>query len=140
VHVGGHGAGYTVKLLVNLLWFGQALAGAEALLLGQRAGIDPAVLRHVLVGSAAASTLIRSDIGLVFRGDYLDSFGLDRICEELETVTALAGEYQVPWELSDVVRRTYRRALDRFGPADRELLAVSLLEDEAGRKLRAAHS
>jgi 3-hydroxyisobutyrate dehydrogenase len=140
VHVGGHGAGYTVKLLVNLLWFGQAVATAEALLLGQRAGIDPAVLRHVLAGSAAASTLIRDDIGLVFRGDYLDSFGLDRICEELEAVTALAGEYQVPWELSDVVRRTYRRALDRFGPADGELLAVSLLEHEAGDKLRTAHT
>ena len=44
VHTGGHGTGYTVKLLVNLLWFGQAVATAEALLLGQRAGIDPAVL------------------------------------------------------------------------------------------------
>jgi hypothetical protein len=74
----------------------------------------------------------------VFRGDYLDSFGLDRICEELEAVTALAGEYQVPWELFDVVRRTYRRALARFGPADGELLAVSLLDDEAGRKLLSA--
>ena len=140
VHVGGHGAGYTVKLLVNLLWFGQAVATAEALLLGQRAGIDPAVLRHVLAGSPAASRLISSDIGLVFRGDYLDSFGLDRICEELEAVTALAGEYQVPWQLSDIVRQTYRRALDRFGPADGELLAVSLLEHEAGDKLRTAPS
>jgi 3-hydroxyisobutyrate dehydrogenase len=55
-------------------------------------------------------------------------------------VTVLAGQYQVPWELSDVVLRTYRRALARFGPADGELLAVSLLEDEAGDKLRAAHS
>jgi 3-hydroxyisobutyrate dehydrogenase len=140
VHVGGHGTGYTAKLLVNLLWFGQAVATAEALLLGQRAGIEPAVLRHALAGSPAASTLIRSDIGLVFRGDYLASFGLDRICEELEAVTALAGEYQVPWELSDVVRRTYRRALARFGPADGELLAVSLLEHEAGHKLRATDS
>jgi 3-hydroxyisobutyrate dehydrogenase len=137
VHVGGHGTGYTAKLLVNLLWFGQAVATAEALLLGQRAGIDPAVLRHALDGSPAASTFIRRDIGLVFRGDYLASFGLDRICEELEAVTALAGEYQAPWELSDVVRRTYRRALARFGPTDGELLAVSLLEDEAGDKLRA---
>lgn len=139
-HVGGHGTGYTVKLLVNLLWFGQAVATAEALLLGQQAGIDPAVLQHVLAGSPAASRFICSDIGLVFRGDYLDSFGLDRICEELEAVTALAGEYQVPWELSDVVRQTYRRALDRFGPADGELLAVSLLEGEAGDKLRIAPS
>jgi 3-hydroxyisobutyrate dehydrogenase len=50
VHTGGHGTGYTAKLLVNLLWFGQAVATAEALLLGQRAGIDPAVLKHALVG------------------------------------------------------------------------------------------
>ena len=47
-------------------------------------------------------------------------FGLDRICEELEAVTALAGDYQVPWELSDLVRRTYRRALARYGPVDGE--------------------
>jgi 3-hydroxyisobutyrate dehydrogenase len=41
-------------------------------------------------GSSAASTLIRRDVDAVFRGDYLASFGLDRICEELEAVTALA--------------------------------------------------
>jgi len=58
-----------------------AVATAEALLLGQRAGIDPAVLRHALVDSPAASTLICSDIGLVFRGDYLSSLGLARLLE-----------------------------------------------------------
>jgi 3-hydroxyisobutyrate dehydrogenase len=136
VHVGGHGTGYTAKLLVNLLWFGQAVATAEALLLGQRAGIDPAVLEHVLAGSSAASAFIRRDVGLVFQDDYLASFGLDRICEELEAVTALAGEYKVPWELSGLVCRTYRRALARYGPVDGELLAVALLEEEAGHKLR----
>jgi 3-hydroxyisobutyrate dehydrogenase len=72
---------------------------------------------------------------LVFHGDYLTSFGLDRICEELETVTALAGDYQVPWDLFDLVRRTYRRALARYGPVDGELLAVAPLEEEAGHKL-----
>jgi 3-hydroxyisobutyrate dehydrogenase len=135
VHTGGPGTGYTAKLLVNLLWFGQAVATAEALLLGQRAGIDPAVLEHALAGSSAASTFISRDMGLVFQGDYMTSFGLDRICEELEAVTALAGDYQVPWELSDLVRRTYRRALARYGPVDGELLAVALLEEEAGNKL-----
>jgi 3-hydroxyisobutyrate dehydrogenase len=140
VHTGGPGTGYTVKLLVNLLWFGQAAATAEALLLGQRAGVDPAVLEHALAGSSAASTFIRRDIGLVFQGDYLTSFGLDRICAELEAVTALADECQVPWELSDLVRRTYRRALDRYGPVDGELLAVALLEEEAGAKLRPGNS
>jgi 3-hydroxyisobutyrate dehydrogenase-like beta-hydroxyacid dehydrogenase len=140
VHTGGHGTGYTAKLLVNLLWFGQAVATAEALLLGQRAGIDPGVLVHALAGSSAASAFIRRDIGLVFQDDYLTSFGLDRICEELEAVTTLAGDYQVPWELSDLVRSTYDRALARYGPVDGELLAVALLEEEAGHKLRPGNS
>ncbi|MFE2136274.1 NAD(P)-dependent oxidoreductase, partial [Streptomyces sp. NPDC059466] len=39
-HMGGPGTGYVAKLLVNLLWFGQAAATAEALLLGRRAGSD----------------------------------------------------------------------------------------------------
>jgi len=55
--------------------------------------------------------------------------------DELETVTALAGDYQVPWELSNLVRRTYRCALARYGPVDGELLAVALLEEETGHKL-----
>jgi 3-hydroxyisobutyrate dehydrogenase len=55
-------------------------------------------------------------------------------------VAALAGDYQVPWELSDLVRRTYRRALARYGPVDGELLAVALLEEEAGHKLRPRNS
>ena len=33
IRVGGNGAGYTAKLLVNLLWFGQAAATGQALLL-----------------------------------------------------------------------------------------------------------
>ncbi len=136
VHMGGHGAGYTAKLLVNLLWFGQAVATAEALLVGQRAGIDLRLLRQVLGGSSAATAFISNDLGALFHGDYLASFGLDRICEELEAVTALARDYQVPHELSEVVSQIYRRALARYGPADGELLAMAQLEDEAGQRLR----
>lgn len=77
-------------MLVNLLWFGQAVATAEVLLLGQREGIDREVMVHALACSSAASTFVRRDIEAVFDDDYLPSFGLDRICEELEAVTALA--------------------------------------------------
>lgn len=136
VHVGGHGAGYTAKLLVNLLWFGQAVATAEALLLGHRAGIDLRVLKQAVAHSSAATAFTRHDLLALFHGDYLTSFGLDRICQELETATGLARGHQVPFELSDLVHRIYRRALARYGPVEGELLAVALLEEEAGQKLR----
>jgi 3-hydroxyisobutyrate dehydrogenase len=135
-HVGGNGAGYTAKLLVNLLWFGQALATAEALLVAQRAGIDLDVIRQALAGSAASSAFIRSDLGALLDGDYLTSFGLDRCCEELTAIAALARELHVPGELMQLVERAYQRALRRYGPVDGELLAVALLEEEAGTWLR----
>jgi 3-hydroxyisobutyrate dehydrogenase len=136
VHAGGHGAGYTVKLLINLLWFGQAIATAEALLLGQRTGIELQVLQQAFNASAAASSFTGRNLDALFRGDYLTSFSLNRICEELETATTLARHHQVPFDLSGHVLHTYRRALARYGPAGGELLAVALLEEEAGLQLR----
>ena len=139
-HVGDHGAGYTTKLLVNLLWFGQAVAVGEALLLARRAGIDLEVLRSALGRSAAASEFVRGDLGALLGGDYLESFGIDRCCEELATVVALADELAVPFDLSAAVERTYRAALARYGPIDGELLAVALLEERAGTRLRRSSS
>jgi 3-hydroxyisobutyrate dehydrogenase-like beta-hydroxyacid dehydrogenase len=135
-HVGDHGAGYTTKLLVNLLWFGQAVAVGEALLLARRAGIDLDVLRVAVGGSSAASEFVRGDLSALLEGDYLESFGLDRCCEELEAVVALANELGVPFEVSAAVERSYRAALARYGPVDGELLAVALLEERAGVTLR----
>jgi 3-hydroxyisobutyrate dehydrogenase len=135
-YLGPHGAGYTAKLLVNLLWFGQAIAAGEALLLARAAGLDLRVLHDVLNTSSAASTFLRRDLPALLTGDYLASFGLDRICEELAALDAMARERGVPFELSDLVSRTHRRALEHFGPRDGELLAVALLEEEAGTRLR----
>ena len=42
----------------------------------------------------------------------------------------------MPFELSEHVERVYRRALDRYGPADGELLPVAMLEEQARLRLR----
>ena len=135
-YMGEAGAGYTTKLLVNLLWFGQAVATGEAMLLASRSGIDLEVLRAALGRSAAASEFIARDAGRILEGDYLPAFGLDRCCEELDGVVAAARELGVPFELSSEVARAYSRALERYGAVDGELLAVALLEERAGVALR----
>jgi 3-hydroxyisobutyrate dehydrogenase len=132
VHVGPHGTGYTTKLLVNLLWFGHAIATAEALLIGRRAGVDLDVLRDAL----STTDFLRGDLDALLAGDYLRSFGLDRCYEELQTVTSLAREHGVPAEVADVVADIHRRALERFGPVDGELLGVAWVEERAGEMLR----
>jgi 3-hydroxyisobutyrate dehydrogenase len=135
-HMGGHGAGFLTKHLVNLLWFGQAIATTEALLLARSAGIDLDTLHATLADSAAASEFIRHYLGSLLSGDYLASFGLDRCCEELSSLTALARDKSVPFGLSAQVERIYRQALARFGPANGELLPAAMLEEQAGIQLR----
>jgi 3-hydroxyisobutyrate dehydrogenase len=135
-HVGESGAGYTIKLLVNLLWFGQAVAVAEALLLARRVGLDLKRVRALLAHSPAASRFVEHDLDAVFTGDYLENFGLDRCCEELDAIATLADEQEVPFEIAAAVRRVYREALERYGAVDGELLAVALLEEQAGVLLR----
>ena len=94
------------------------------------------MLRDALAGSAAASRFIRDDLDALFAGDYMTTFGLDRCCEELAGVTTQARELGIPFELSNLVERVYRRAQSHYGPVDGELLAVALLEEEAGTTLR----
>jgi 3-hydroxyisobutyrate dehydrogenase-like beta-hydroxyacid dehydrogenase len=139
-HVGELGAGYTAKLIVNLLWFSQAVSTAEALLLARRRGLDLARLQPVLARSAAAGRFIENDLPRVLEGDYLRDFGLDRCCEELEALVELADEAEVPFELSRRVSDAYARALARYGAVDGELLAVMLLEERAGVRLRGGES
>jgi 3-hydroxyisobutyrate dehydrogenase len=135
-HAGGYGAGYTTKLLINLVWFGQAAATAEALLLGRAAGLDLGALRDVMADSAAGSEFIRHDLDALFAGDFMRTFGLDRCCEELRIVTGLARDHHLPFPVSESVAGLYHQALRRYGPADGELLAVALLEEQTGLRLR----
>ena len=114
-HVGGYGAGYTVKLLINLPWFGQAVATAEALLLGRASGLDLGVLREVLGDSAAGSDFIRHDLDALFAGDFMRTFGLDRCCEELQIATDLARGHHLPFQVSESVAEPCRQALRRMG-------------------------
>jgi 3-hydroxyisobutyrate dehydrogenase-like beta-hydroxyacid dehydrogenase len=130
------GAGHTVKLLANLLWFGQVIAVTEAMLLGTSLGVSPATLRQVLARSAGGSRFIDSHLDALLDGDYLATFGLDRCVEELETLGSLAAESGTPFDLSSLVTATHADALAEFGPIDGELLAAKLLELRAGRTLR----
>ena len=135
-HVGGPGAGYTTKLIVNLLWFAQAQATGEAFVLARRAGIDLEVLRAAVQSSAAGSEFIARDLDALLDGNYLRTFGLDRCCEELDAIAELADHLGAPSEVTRSVARAYGRALDRYGPVDGELLSVALLEEESGLRLR----
>jgi 3-hydroxyisobutyrate dehydrogenase len=135
-HVGGNGAGYLAKLLINLLWFGQATLTTEALLLAQRHGVPPDRMRTVLHESAGDGAFIAHHLPALLAGDYLREFGLDRCVEELDSIERTAESAGLPHPLTTAVAELHRAALGRYGPVDGELLGPAWLEEQAGSLLR----
>ncbi|MGD8169155.1 NAD-binding protein, partial [Herbiconiux sp. P16] len=130
------GAGHVAKLLANTLWFGQVAAVVEVLLIGRSQGIEPEQLAAILRRSAGGSAFLDRHLDALLDGDYLETFGIDRVVEELDTVTALAAEAGLPVALTCLVAALHHEALERFGPVEGELLVAKLLEERAGTPIR----
>lgn len=126
----------TVKLIANQLWFGQVVATTEALLLGQALGMRPSRLATILRDSPGGSTYLNEHVDALMKGDYLETFALDRVIEELRILRDHAANTGTPFEVSALILDLHERARQRFGPAHGELLAAKLLEEQAGTTLR----
>ncbi|MFZ0040154.1 MAG: NAD(P)-dependent oxidoreductase [Solirubrobacteraceae bacterium] len=132
LHFGPSGSGYVAKLLVNLLWFGQAVAGAEVLALADRSGLDPETVRSAIGDGASANRFMDREAPLLLRGEDLTSFSIARCLEEIEAALGIADELAVPMPVAERVAEIYRDTVARFGDADGELLAARAVAEGAG--------
>lgn len=126
---------HLVKLLANALWFGQALAVTEALLVAGANGLEPEHTRAILAQSAGGSVFLDRHAPRLIAGDDMTDFGLDRVVDELDAVVRAAAAAGVPSDVLGTVAALHRQALDEFGPVGGELLAARLIERRAGRRL-----
>ncbi len=136
-HLGPAGSGYAVKLLLNLLWFVQAVATGEALTVGVRAGVPLDTLHAALVNSPANSAFLERDVLPVLnRGDYDEGFAMKLVTKDLGLAVDLARDVGVPAELSALVEQIHRRARVAYGDDAGEMSAIRLYEDLAQTELR----
>ncbi|MFF0732930.1 NAD(P)-dependent oxidoreductase [Streptomyces chartreusis] len=137
LHVGPLGAGYTVKLMINLLWFTHLVATSEVLAMGTKAGVDLGVLRSSLLASPAASHFLEHDVlSVLVEGDYDDSFAMALACKDLGLAVDLGRDVGVSTELSALVEQIFRRARAQHGDLAGEMSPVRLYEALAGREFR----
>jgi 3-hydroxyisobutyrate dehydrogenase len=136
-HLGPHGSGYAVKLLLNLTWFMQAVATAETLAVGVKAGLDLGRLHRALVNSPANSNFLEHDVRMVLDdGDYDEGFTMKLVTKDLGLALDLAREVGLPAEMTALVEQIHRRARVRYGDEAGEMSAIRLYEDLAGIELR----
>jgi len=101
LHCGPVGAGLVAKLVNNLMAASIAASTAEALGLGQRAGVDPALLREVVRGATGASWQLEFLFPRVLAGDHRPGFTARNLVKDLGHARALADGAPLPF--GDVV-------------------------------------
>jgi len=130
------GNGNVVKLITNQLWFINAAAVGEGLVLGKKAGVELSVLWEALKASVADSFVVRHDVPSIFAGHYDPSFTLDLCCKDLGLIEALSETTQTAIPMTRRATERFEAARSAFGGDQAELLVCKLIEGASGADLR----
>lgn len=107
-HVGGHGAGQTVKLVNQILVVGTMLAISEAFVFAQASGVDLEKALAAVSGGAAGSWMLSNRGPQVIRRDWRPGFTIDLQQKDLRLVLAAADAVGAPMLVTSTVFHLYR--------------------------------
>ncbi len=107
-HVGGHGAGQTVKLVNQILVVGNALAMSEALLFAQAGGLDLQKTLDAVTQGAAGSWMLSNRGPQIIERDWRPGFTIDLQQKDVRLVLDAADQMAVPLLATPLVFNLYR--------------------------------
>jgi L-threonate 2-dehydrogenase len=133
--LGAFGAGSRMKIIANLLVAIHNVSSAEALVLGMKAGLDPARMVEVLGAGAGSSRMLQVRGPMMARNDYSDAaMKLAVWQKDMRIITEFARELECPTPLFAATSAIYNAAMAQ-GFADSDTASVcAVLENWA--KLR----
>ena len=125
IHVGELGTGATMKLAVNALVHGLAVALSESLVLAERAGVERTTAYEVFASGAAAAPFVLYKRAAFERPDETPvAFSLDLVAKDLDLILALAERVGAPMPQADTNREEVGAALAAgMGESDMSALA-----------------
>jgi 3-hydroxyisobutyrate dehydrogenase-like beta-hydroxyacid dehydrogenase len=136
IYTGDHFSAMAAKLLTNLLWYLNAAAIGEALVLGAKSGIELPVLQQVVLNSCGTSWVADHDIPSIYDGSFDPTFTTKLCTKDLRLISELATKLNVPIELGAMVEQIFRRAENLYGGDSPELSVVRYLQETTGITLQ----
>lgn len=122
----------TMKLVLNLMIAVSAGMMAEALVLGEKGGLDWQQMLDVVGQSAVGSPMVNYKVPPLKKRDYASTFSCRQMVKDLDLILGACSQYGVPAPLAAQMRQMYE-ALVATGSGDDDYIAtVRLAERLAG--------
>jgi 3-hydroxyisobutyrate dehydrogenase len=126
------GSGHAIKALNNLISATHLWITSEAMVAGQRFGLQPEVMLEIINGSSGRSG--SSEVKwprYVLPGTFDSGFGLRLMLKDMRTATALAGQLDAPIDLGAAAVERWAEAADDLPPgADHTEIAKWLAAEQ----------
>jgi len=111
LHLGGHGMGTSMKMVINLLLGAGMASFAEAMALGQGLGLSQKMLFDSLLGMPTVAPFLASKREKIERENYEAEFPLRWMQKDMHLASVSAYEAGVAMPLMNVVKEIYRLAI-----------------------------
>ena len=136
-YVGAFGSGSKMKFVANLLVAIHNVAAGEAMVLGMKAGLDPAMILKVVAGGAGGSRMFQVRGPMMVKGDYSEATMKNEVWQKDMTIIGdFARELDCPTPLFAASAPIYNAAM-AMGLGKQDTGAVcAVLEEMAGRPRR----
>jgi 2-hydroxy-3-oxopropionate reductase len=136
--VGPAGCGQLAKLCNQLIVGGTINIVAEALLLAQAGGADPAAVRAAIRGGFAESRILEVHGQRMLERNFLPGGQVKSQTKDLENVLIAATTAGIRLPITELVTEHYRRILPTLPNADQSAALLGLEEINPGARLGAA--
>ena len=135
VHVGPVGAGQVVKACNQIVVALSIEAVAEALVLGSKAGVDPARILDVLSGGLAANRVMEVRRENFLSHDFKPGFRIDLHHKDLGIALAAGREYGVPLPVTAIVDQMLQALRMRGHGSEDHSALLRVIEDWAQHEI-----
>jgi 2-hydroxy-3-oxopropionate reductase len=136
VHVGSSGMGQTVKLMNQILLVGCLIGVVEALVFGQKSGVNLEKAVSAVAGGAAGSWVLSNLGPRIIKRDFQPGFFTDLMQKDLNLVMEAAAEMKLPLPVTGLANQMYY-SLQCSGEGKSAYSAlVKVLERMAGVEVR----
>jgi 3-hydroxyisobutyrate dehydrogenase len=138
LRTGGVGSAHAMKALNNLVSTGGFLIGIEALLIGQRFGLDPAVMTDVLNAATGMNNSTQKKFKqFVLSRSFDAGFTMGLLAKDLSIALQVGRETNTSAPISALVKEMITAAQARFGDNADHTEMARLCELLAGSELKA---
>lgn len=128
-HVGGHGTGSRMKLVVNILLSLTSQSLAEALVFGAAQGLDRQKMLDVLVTTPSSSVVVQRKGQAMVNRDYKPAAPLRLLHKDLGQALAVAQDLGIPLPATAAAHALYAVGMAR-GRAEQDFAAIHAVMEE----------